>query len=181
NFVSVFVGIESLSLESLRETHKYQNLHGDMLSKIHKIHQFGIEFMAGFIVGFVNDTEEIFERQIEFITACKIPRAMIGPLNAMPNTQLWVRLQNKGRLRADFDGDNCGFCNFVTKMPALTLVRGYRTVLATLYSPRNFFARLYDLFNSLDCSRNKAVGRLNIQTQIKWFIPLTGALLWLGC
>ena len=180
NFHSVFMGIESPSLESLRETHKYQNLHGDMLSKVHKIHRHGIEVMAGFIVGFDSDAEDIFERQIQFITAARIPMAMIGPLNAMPNTQLWVRLQDEGRLRTDFQGDTFGFCNFVTKLPALTLVRGYRTVLATLYSPTNFFARLYDLFDSLDCSRNKTLGRLSLSTQLRWFVPLIKALVWLG-
>jgi len=68
-----------------------------------------------------------------------IPMAMVGPLNAMPNTQLWARLQKEGRLQADSHGDNLAFCNFETTMPALDLVRGYRTVLATLYSPANFF------------------------------------------
>lgn len=180
NFVSVFIGIESPSLESLRETHKFQNLQGDLLSKIHNIHKHGMEVMAGFIVGFDSDTEDIFERQIEFITAAAIPSAMIGPLNAMPNTQLWTRLQKEGRLRAEFDGDNLTFCNFVTTLPALTLVRGYRTVLATLYSPANHFARLRSLFEYLDCSHNPTMRRLDVSTQIRWFLPLFGALLWLG-
>jgi radical SAM superfamily enzyme YgiQ (UPF0313 family) len=174
------VGIESPSLESLRETQKYQNLHGDLLSKVHKIQEYGMEVMAGFIVGFDHDTEDIFQQQIEFITAARIPMAMVGPLNAMPNTQLWVRLQKEGRLSADFDGDNLGFCNFETTMPALDLVRGYRTVLATLYSPRNFFSRLYDLIGSLKGSRNETLGRLNMVTRIKFLVPLLGALVQLG-
>jgi radical SAM superfamily enzyme YgiQ (UPF0313 family) len=179
-FHSVFVGIESPSLESLRETQKYQNIHGDMLTKIHKIQQYGIEVMAGFIVGFDNDTEEIFESQIEFITAARIPMAMIGPLNAMPNTQLWVRLEKEGRLNTDFSGDNFGFCNFETKLPALTLARGYRHVLATLYEPKRFFGRLYDLIGSMKGGRNQTLGRLSLQTTMSYVWVLGKALIWLG-
>jgi radical SAM superfamily enzyme YgiQ (UPF0313 family) len=176
-FHSVFIGIESPSLESLRETQKYQNLQGDMLGRIHKIQSYGLEVMAGFIVGFDNDTEDIFERQIEFITQARIPMAMIGPLNAMPNTQLWDRLKREGRLLNDFTGDNLSLPNFRTNMPFLTMVRGYRTVLATLYSPENFFGRLKEMVASLKGRRNKTLGRLNISTRIKWAIPLSTAVI----
>jgi len=179
-FHSVFIGIESPSLESLRETQKYQNLHGDMLSKIHKIQGFGLEVMAGFIVGFDHDTEEIFQSQIEFITAAKIPMAMIGPLNAMPNTQLWDRLKREGRLVTDFTGDNLALPNFTTTIPALSLVRGYRTVLTSLYSATNFFGRLYDLIGSVKGGRNKTLGRLNLRTRLKFGFPLISALIYLG-
>ncbi len=181
NFHSVFIGIETPSMESLRETHKYQNIHGDLLSKVHKVQKYGIEVMAGFIVGFDSDTEDIFDRQIEFITAARIPRAMIGPLQAMPNTELWTRLKREGRLRENFQGDTFGFCNFVTRLPAITLVRGYRKVLSTLYSPAGMFGRLYDLFDALDCSRNRTLCRLNLVTQLVWFFPILGGLIQLAC
>lgn len=179
-FHSVFVGIESPSLESLRETHKYQNVHGDLLTKIHKIQQYGIEVMAGFIIGFDNDTDDIFERQIDFISEARIPMAMIGPLQAMPNTALWVRLKKEGRLQSDFLGDTFGFCNFETKLPALTLARGYRRVLTTLYSPERFFQRLHELIASMKGSRNQTLGRLNLATKISYIGQLIKALLWLG-
>ncbi|MBX9694161.1 MAG: DUF4070 domain-containing protein, partial [Cyanobacteria bacterium] len=129
---------------------------------------------------FDSDTEDIFERQIQFITKARIPMAMVGPLNAMPNTQLWDRLISEGRLHADFDGDNLGFCNFETKLPAVTLVRGYREVLATLYAPSNFFGRMYELIDSMKGGRNATLGRLNLKTKLKFFFPLIGALVQLG-
>jgi uncharacterized protein DUF4070 len=61
-------------------------------------------------------------------------------------------------------------------MPALTLVRGYRTVLGSLYSAENFFARLKGMISSLKGGRNKTLGRLNLATRIKWTIPLSTAL-----
>jgi len=39
--------------------------------------------MAGFIVGFDNDPDDIFERQIEFIRESDIPLAMVGLLTAL--------------------------------------------------------------------------------------------------
>jgi hypothetical protein len=40
---------------------------GDLFDSVRKIQSYGIEVMAGFIVGFDNDPKDIFERQIDFI------------------------------------------------------------------------------------------------------------------
>jgi hypothetical protein len=45
-----------------------------------------MEVMAGFIVEFDTDPDDIFERQIEFIRKSAIPLAMVGLLNALPDT-----------------------------------------------------------------------------------------------
>jgi|AGTN01.2.fsa_nt_gi hypothetical protein len=132
--------------------------------------------MAGFIIGFDSDTEDIFDRQIEFITQARIPMAMVGPLNAMPNTELWTRLQREGRLRADFEGDNLGLCNFETKLPALSIASGYKHVLATLYAPGAYFGRLKELIASMKGSRNETTTRLSAQMLRKYAVKLTGAL-----
>ncbi len=178
-FHSVFIGIESPSMESLRETHKYQNIQGDLLSKVHHVQQFGIEVMAGFILGFDSDTDDIFERQIEFIKRARIPMAMVGTLNAMPATELWQRLKKEGRLREDFSGDNLAVPNFETKLPTLTLIRGYREVLSTLYSPKGFFARLQEMIASMHAAPNKTMGRLSMSGQLYWGKRLLPALLYL--
>jgi radical SAM superfamily enzyme YgiQ (UPF0313 family) len=53
---------------------------------------------GGFIVGFDNDPDDIFERQIEFIEQSAIANAMIGPLMALPGTPLFERMEREGRL-----------------------------------------------------------------------------------
>ena len=179
-FHSVFVGIESPSLESLRETHKYQNVQGDLLGKVHKIQEYGLEVMAGFIVGFDSDTDDIFERQIEFISKARIPMAVVGPLNAMPNTQLWDRLIKEGRLETAFEGDTFGLCNFATTLPKLTLVRGYRTVLANLYTPEKFFERMHDMIESMKHTQNPTFSRVNLSMKMQYAIPMIRACLYLG-
>jgi radical SAM superfamily enzyme YgiQ (UPF0313 family) len=181
-FHSVFVGIESPSMESLRETQKYQNTNGDLLTKVHHIQEFGIEVMAGFILGFDSDKEDIFERQIEFITRARIPMAMVGALNAMPATQLWQRLKAEGRLKEDFTGDNLAVPNFHTKLPTLTLVTGYKHVLSSLYSSESFFLRLKSLVAGMKAAQNKTLGRLKLDGSLYWGKRLLPALvrLWLA-
>src|SRR5579859_2637287 len=67
HFRWAFIGIESPDEASLRETRKIQNVREDPLTAVKRIHAHGIEVLAGFIVGFDNDTLAIFDRQYEFI------------------------------------------------------------------------------------------------------------------
>jgi hypothetical protein len=52
HFGWVFIGIESTDPASLRETRKTQNLHEDILTSVRRIYAYGIDVMAGFIIGF---------------------------------------------------------------------------------------------------------------------------------
>src|SRR5262249_39041438 len=93
-FRRVFIGIETPVEESLHEAQKTQN-RGNLVDSVRKIQSYGIEVMAGFIVGFDHDPEDIFDRQIDFIRKSAIPLAMVGLLNALPDTQLWRRLERE--------------------------------------------------------------------------------------
>jgi len=97
----VFVGIESSDPETLRETRKTQNTRQDVLESVRTIYAHGIDVLAGFIVGFDNDTLESFDRQYRFIMSSGIQAAMVGLLTALPKTPLYERLQREGRLRSD--------------------------------------------------------------------------------
>lgn len=141
-FRRVFLGIETPVEASLKETHKLQNTRGNLLDSVRKIQSYGMEVMAGFIVGFDNDPEDIFARQIEFIRESAIPLAMVGLLTALPDTQLWRRLEKEGRLLTESSGNNtdCSL-NFVPRMDAGKLVEGYKEVLRTIYSPGEYYRR----------------------------------------
>ena len=104
-FHTVFLGIETPVEESLKEAQKTQN-RGNLLESVKKIQSYGMEVMGGFIVGFDNDPEDIFQRQINFIRDSAIPFAMVGLLTALPDTQLWRRLKHEGRLLAESNGNN---------------------------------------------------------------------------
>src|SRR5262249_1278047 len=109
------------------------------------IQRYGIEVMGGFIVGFDNDPDDIFERQIDFIRRSAIPMAMVGLLNALPDTQLWKRLDREGRLLGEASGNNtvCTF-NFKTRRDPALLIRGYQTIMRTIYGPREYYQRVLD-------------------------------------
>jgi len=143
-FHRVFLGIETPVEESLKEAQKSQN-RGNLLESVKKIQSYGMEVMAGFIVGFDNDPDDIFERQIDFIRASAIPLAMVGLLNALPDTQLWRRLEKEGRLLGEASGNNT-VCtvNFVPKMDLERLVAGYQTIMRTIYNPREYYQRALD-------------------------------------
>lgn len=104
NFTWVFIGIETTDEESLKETKKTQNVGSDILAGVRRIYAHGIDVLAGFIVGFDNDTLETFDRQRDFIMAAGIQSAMIGLLHALPRTPLYERVQREGRLRDTHDG-----------------------------------------------------------------------------
>jgi radical SAM superfamily enzyme YgiQ (UPF0313 family) len=143
-FRCVFLGIETPVEESLKEAQKSQN-RGNLLDSVEKIQSYGMEVMAGFIVGFDNDPEDIFERQIDFIRKSAIPLAMVGLLSALPDTQLWRRLEREGRLLGEASGNNteCTF-NFQTRMDPAILIQGYETIMRTIYSPREYYQRALD-------------------------------------
>jgi radical SAM superfamily enzyme YgiQ (UPF0313 family) len=152
-FRRVFLGIETPVEESLKEAQKGQNTRRDLLESVQKIQSYGMEVMAGFIVGFDNDPEDIFERQINFIRESAIPLAMVGLLTALPNTQLWRRLEREGRLLGESHGNNTDCTlNFVPKMDTSRLIEGYKSVIQNIYSASEYYER------SLDC-----LGRLGNQ------------------
>jgi radical SAM superfamily enzyme YgiQ (UPF0313 family) len=150
NFRRVFLGIETPVEESLREAQKGQNTRRDLLESVRKIQSYGMEVMAGFIVGFDNDPEDIFERQIDFIRESAIPLAMVGLLTALPDTQLWRRLKREGRLLKESAGSNTeGSLNFVPRMDRARLVEGYRRIVQTIYSPAEYYQRALDCLSHL--------------------------------
>ncbi len=143
-FRKVFLGIETPVEESLKEAQKSQN-RGNLLDSVKKIQSYGMEVMAGFIVGFDNDPDDIFERQINFIRDSAIPLAMVGLLTALPDTQLWRRLEKEGRLLGESTGNNTNTAlNFMPKMDPARLVEGYISIMRTIYNPREYYQRVLD-------------------------------------
>jgi len=144
-FDKVFIGLETPSLAGLKETGKNQNLRVNMLDAVKTIQCHGIEVMAGFIVGFDSDAEDIFDRQIDFIQKAGIPQAMVGMLTALPGTQLHQRLKTEGRLLRTTDGNNTHghAVNFKTRMDAKMLKDGYNRIMSTIYDRalKNYFKR----------------------------------------
>ncbi len=158
NFGRVFLGIETPVAESLKETTKFQNLRGNLLDSVKRIQSYGLEVMAGFIVGFDHDPPDVFDRQIQFIREAAIPLSMVGLLSALPNTQLWRRLKAEGRLiKQSFGSNTLADLNFVPKMDMQELLDGYRRILETIYSPREYFERASAFLSQLGSSAHSPI------------------------
>jgi radical SAM superfamily enzyme YgiQ (UPF0313 family) len=151
NFRSVFIGIETPRVASLKETKKFQNATGDsMEAKLARIRNAGIDISAGFIVGFDNDDKTIFDDQFRFIQNNGILLAMVGMLVAVPKTPLFARLEKEGRLRADVN------CNIVPKqMSPDELQQGYWELLTRLYTPQAFLDRYFTTYRQPEFRRRR--------------------------
>jgi hypothetical protein len=138
---------------SLNETKKFQNTRGDSLdAKLARIQNAGLDISAGFIVGFDNDDETIFEDQFRFIQDNGILLAMVGMLAAVPKTPLFERLKKEGRLRLD-DAN----CNIVPKqMTPAELQQGYWQLLKRLYTPQAFLDRYFRIYQYPEFRRRRA-------------------------
>jgi radical SAM superfamily enzyme YgiQ (UPF0313 family) len=142
-FDATFIGIETVNADSLTECGKSQNNNRDMIQSVKKLQRKGILVSGGFIVGFDNDPANIFEQQINFIQRSGIVTAMVGLLNAIPGTRLFQRLKAEKRLLADFEGNNMdGILNFIPKMNQQHLINGYKKILETIYSHKEYYSRV---------------------------------------
>ncbi len=142
-FTTVFIGIETPNENSLTECNKTQNKHRDLVETVKSIQRTGLQVQGGFIVGFDNDTPNIFQQQIDFIQKSGIAAAMVGLLQAPLGTRLYTRMQSEERLLTEMSGDNVdGSTNMVPKMGFDTLLEGYQQMLHQIYSPKLYYERV---------------------------------------
>ncbi len=142
-FDTVFIGVETPDEAGLGECNKKQNQRRDLVEDVKRIQRHGLQVQGGFILGFDSDNPSIFQRQIDFIQKSGIVTAMVGLLQAPIGTRLYQRLAQEGRLLGLTSGDNVdGTTNIIPKMNIETLRKGYKSVVQTLYAPKNYYARV---------------------------------------
>jgi radical SAM superfamily enzyme YgiQ (UPF0313 family) len=178
-FTTIFIGIESPRKESLQETHKTQNVRGDLVESVRRVQDYGIQIQAGMIVGFDADDATIFEEQLRFIQEARIPVSMTGMLQAMPQTPLHTRMEREGRLLAESTGDQFVFSNILPKqMSRLELYRGYRTLIGQLYDFANYRRRTLDFIlnkgEQVAQGIHLRAGELSLLARILWLTVVRG-------
>ena len=143
-FESVFIGIETPNEDSLTECKKVQNRNRNLIEDVKALQRAGLEVQAGFIVGFDNDTPSTFDQLVKFIQNSGIVTAMVGLLQAPPGTRLFERMQRENRLiSAQISGDNVdGSTNVNPIMGIEQLMKGYRSIMGHIYSPRHYYRRV---------------------------------------
>ncbi len=163
-FDRVFIGIESPNEESLAECNKRQNRNRDIVTSVKKLHNHGLQVQGGFILGFDSDPVSIFKSQIKLVQQSGIVMAMVGLLNAPRGTRLYQRMADEKRLTEEKpSGDNadCSM-NFVPKMGYDTLVCGYKEVMNTLYSPKQYYSRINVFLTEYRSQRKKSRSQIKL-------------------
>jgi radical SAM superfamily enzyme YgiQ (UPF0313 family) len=94
----LFVGLESLSNESLHKVGKGFCLAETYLGAIEALHRAGIAVEAGIIFGFDEDGPEVFDRTLDFLKASRIELAQITVLTPLPGTVIYSQMEREGRI-----------------------------------------------------------------------------------
>jgi len=146
-FYAVFLGIETPDQDSLKVTHKLQNTRHPLIEACRKINQAGMLIYAGFILGFDGERSGAGERIQAFVEQSSIPQPMLGILQALPNTQLWNRLQKEQRLVERVGvtkvGDQNTLMNFIPTRPVDEIAQEYVESFWKLYEPKNYLKRCF--------------------------------------
>jgi hypothetical protein len=153
NYFAIFTGIESPDTETLIQTRKKQNTRRSLADSVHRINTAGMFVIAGFIVGFDREKGNVVEGMVDCIESTSIPMCMVGLLTALLSTKLSRRLERDGCLLplaipdgVDTAGDQCtAGLNFVTLRPREQILADYRNILAAIYRPDAYFARVRDV------------------------------------
>ncbi len=174
-FTSCFVGIETPQEEGLAECGKKQNMSRDMMQSVKAMQRKGLNVSGGFIIGFDSDKEDIFSRQFEFIQKSGIVNAMVGLLNAPCGTKLYDRLEKERRILKSSNGNNTdGSLNFITKMDPEKLMKNYKNLVKTIYSPKIFAERVLTFLSEYKMSDHVVNnrGEKRLTTMIKVVLKL---------
>jgi len=156
NFGSVFLGIETPDDSSLTLTQKYQNTRSPLAESVQTIIEMGLRVMAGFIIGFDGEKPGAGQRIVDFVEQTTIPTAMFGILQALPDTALWHRLAQEGRLLdRHYDSNQTSLMNFIPTRPMEDIVEEYIHAFWTLYDPLVMLNRTYRHFLILAAGRRQ--------------------------
>lgn len=94
----LFLGLESISQQSMTEANKKFNRTEEYLQIIERIHSYGIAVQAGIVFGFDHDTPEIFKDTIDFLEKAGVQNATFNILTPFPGTPLFQKMEAEGRI-----------------------------------------------------------------------------------
>ncbi|MFL0786351.1 MAG: DUF4070 domain-containing protein, partial [Prochlorococcus sp.] len=103
-------------------------------------------------------------RIVDFVTRTGIPAAMMGMLQALPNTALWHRLEKEDRLIQNKDAakgvNQTNLLNFKPTRPIRDIANEYVDAFCALYEPNAYMDRVYSYYLKMGAPRWKAAATL---------------------
>jgi len=163
--VSVFVGMESLSEDSLDETNKGFNQVRKFENQIKMFHDHGIMVNPGLVFGFDNDDESVFETAVDFLIRNKVELAYFNVLTPLPGTALFERYKQEGRIFDEdwskYDGKHVVF--HPKRMTAEQLQEGFFWANHQMYSWSS-------IWNRISHTNQRFIPRLEMNWQFRKLI-----------
>jgi radical SAM superfamily enzyme YgiQ (UPF0313 family) len=143
----LFIGLESVSQDSLSEIGKRINTVAEYQDAIDRIHDHGIGVEGAFIFGFDHDDRSVSERTVEFAIKLRLDLVQFGILTPFPGTRVRENLEQQGRL-LDQGWRNYDVSHVVYRPQQMSpeeLLEGTRWAWKQFYSFRSIFRRIAGL------------------------------------
>jgi hypothetical protein len=146
---------------------------------VRKLAAHGMIVNGGYILGFDKETVETAVHMVDLIQETGVCMAMVGTLFALPDTQLFRRLQREGRLfrvdqvmvdgTVEVDQTTSGL-NFATERPRTAILHDYARVLQRIYDPRKYYERVWTTATQLVPARKYRPSLGQTLKQVRSFV-----------
>ena len=94
----LLMGLESISPENLRNSHKGFNSPEKYVQVVERLHEHGIALQGCFVFGLDHDEPDIFLKTAEFAVQARIDLPRFAVVTPFPNTALYKQLDAQGRI-----------------------------------------------------------------------------------
>ncbi|MCC5850091.1 MAG: cobalamin-dependent protein [Verrucomicrobia bacterium] len=139
----LLMGLESLSRESLRSTHKAFNNPDDYGVVVQRLHERRISLQGCFVFGLDEDESDVFMKTAEFAVDIGIDLPRFAIVTPFPGTPLYRRFEQEGRILTRnwelYDGQHVVFQP--AKLEVDELQQGLETAWKHAYSWKNMMKR----------------------------------------
>jgi len=157
-FDLIFIGVESFNKNSLLETAKLQNTKGVAVEDhLKTIQSYGFIVVAGLIIGFDSDNEDVFEITSKGMVKSGLLTGDPSLLYALPGTPLYMRMKLANRL-LKLDGTSESrqkiSSNMLYLLPKKTLVDGWISFSKTINSPEFNRKRYVNYIKNIKANSN---------------------------
>lgn len=140
----LLMGLESISNTNLRDSGKGFNSPEKYARVVQRLHDHGIALQGCFVFGLDDDEPDVFLRTAEFAVEAKVDLPRFAVVTPFPNTPLYLRLQEEGRILTRdwelYDGQHVVFQP--KRMSVRQLQEGVEAAWKHAYSVRSILRRL---------------------------------------
>jgi radical SAM superfamily enzyme YgiQ (UPF0313 family) len=140
----LLMGLESISQQNLRQSHKGFNSPEKYVQLVERLHQHGIALQGCFVFGLDHDESDVFFKTAEFAVQARIDLPRFAIVTPFPNTALYKRLEAEGRILTKnwelYDGQHVVFRP--AKLSVAELQQGAEAAWKHAYSLRSIARRM---------------------------------------